>query len=162
MLAPALIVYIALIPFHLIFIWLKKPLPLYTQAIIALLSLSLVILDFTKINPLLTGYRGLGAYNFTPSIMQNIQQVTSLITNSAKDVVQEANKLYNQGNFEEAFPLLQGLAKQGNAQAQYNLGYMYESGNGITKNNYLAIYWYNEAAKQGDASAIAALKKLGQ
>jgi hypothetical protein len=44
-------------------------------------------------------------------------------------------------------------ANQGDALAQYNLGFMYEDGHGVTKNAWKAIYWYAQAAEQNDISA---------
>ena len=40
-------------------------------------------------------------------------------------------------------------AEQGNAQAQYNLGSLYEAGNGVKKDLGKAIEWFRKAAKQG-------------
>jgi len=45
------------------------------------------------------------------------------------------------------------LAEQGDAQAQYNLGVMYDNGKGIPQDYIKAVQWYTEAAKQGDAGA---------
>lgn len=42
-----------------------------------------------------------------------------------------------------------GLANQGNALAQYNLGVMYYKGEGVQKNNAKAVEWFKQAAKQG-------------
>ena len=51
--------------------------------------------------------------------------------------------------------------EQGNASAQYNLGYMYQYGRGVTKSNTEAIKRYQKAAAQGDIDAKNELKKLG-
>lgn len=46
------------------------------------------------------------------------------------------------------------LAKQGNSQAQFNLGYRYHYGrNGVTKDYSQAVYWYRKAAEQGHSTA---------
>jgi TPR repeat protein len=45
------------------------------------------------------------------------------------------------------------LARQGNADAQYNLGDMYEYGQGVSQDYKTALKWYRLAAKQGDADA---------
>lgn len=44
-------------------------------------------------------------------------------------------------------------AKQGDAQAQTNLGLMYADGRGVRRDNAEAVKWYRQAAEQGDASA---------
>ena len=45
------------------------------------------------------------------------------------------------------------LAEQGEAYAQYNLGLMYDEGEGVPENNAEAVRWYRLAAEQGNASA---------
>ena len=44
-------------------------------------------------------------------------------------------------------------ADQGDAGAQYNLGVMYDNGQGVPQNYAEAVKWYRLAADQGDASA---------
>jgi TPR repeat protein len=48
-------------------------------------------------------------------------------------------------------------AELGNANAQFNLGLLYEFGKGVTKNNEKAVYWYRKAADQGYAEAQNAM-----
>jgi len=45
------------------------------------------------------------------------------------------------------------LAKDGDAEAQYNLGNLYRVGHGFTENDKTAVKWYTFAAKQGHSSA---------
>ena len=44
-------------------------------------------------------------------------------------------------------------AEQGDAIGQYNLGAMYDYGEGVDQNYWMAEKWYTLAAKQGDADA---------
>jgi len=44
-------------------------------------------------------------------------------------------------------------ATQGNAAAQYHLGWMYEDGLGVPKDDGQAMAWYQKAATQGNAAA---------
>ena len=44
-------------------------------------------------------------------------------------------------------------AQQGDAAAQYNVGLMYEKGQGVLQDNSLAAEWYTKSAKQGLAYA---------
>ena len=44
-------------------------------------------------------------------------------------------------------------AEQGYANAQYNLGWMYANGEGVSKDDNEAVKWYRKAAEQGDAHA---------
>ena len=45
------------------------------------------------------------------------------------------------------------LAKKGNAEAQFKVGEMYESGRGVKKNMDEAMKWINKAAAQGNQGA---------
>jgi TPR repeat protein len=49
--------------------------------------------------------------------------------------------------------LLFDLAKQGNADAQNNLGAVYANNKGTLKDAKQAVYWYQKAADQGQAKA---------
>ena len=51
-------------------------------------------------------------------------------------------------------------AKQGYAAAQYNLGWIYHNGYGVSQNYKQAIYWYNKAAQQGYAIAQSNLGSI--
>ena len=42
---------------------------------------------------------------------------------------------------------LEKTAKQGNAEAQYNLGVIYHNGEGVPKDDAKAFHWYEKAAK---------------
>ena len=44
-------------------------------------------------------------------------------------------------------------ADQGTAAAQFNLGFMFERGQGVTQNHAEAVKWYRLAADQGYANA---------
>jgi len=44
-------------------------------------------------------------------------------------------------------------AVQGHADAQYNLGLMLESGDGVAEDKEKAAYWLEKAAEQGDDEA---------
>ena len=43
--------------------------------------------------------------------------------------------------------------KQGVADAQYNLGWMYANGQGVPRDDKTAVKWFRLAAKQGDTDA---------
>ena len=45
------------------------------------------------------------------------------------------------------------FAKDGDAEAQYNLGNLYRLGHGFSENDKTAVEWYTFAAKQGHSSA---------
>ena len=45
------------------------------------------------------------------------------------------------------------LAERGNVQAQFNLGMMYENGQGVRQDDAEAVKWYRQAAEKGYAKA---------
>ena len=60
---------------------------------------------------------------------------------------------YRRGDYATALRLWHSLAEQGDADAQFHLGLMYESGQGVPPNDAEAIKWYRKAAEQDDAVA---------
>ncbi len=52
---------------------------------------------------------------------------------------------------------LRRLADQGDAQAQFELGFRYAHGYGVSRDDQEAVKWYRLAADQGDADAQHAL-----
>lgn len=61
----------------------------------------------------------------------------------------EANRVYDAGDYEKAAKLYSALAKEGNAEAQYNLGVMHRAGRGVNRDFKEAGKWYRLAAEQG-------------
>ncbi len=59
----------------------------------------------------------------------------------------------NRGDYATALKEWRPLAEQGDASAQYNLGFMYATGKGVPQDDNEAVRWYRLAAGQGDASA---------
>ena len=57
------------------------------------------------------------------------------------------------GNFETALKEWRPLAEQGDSYAQYNLGLMYDYGEGVIEDDTQAVYWFRKAAEQGHAKA---------
>ena len=56
--------------------------------------------------------------------------------------------------------LLRNAADQNDSDAQYNLGWAYESGTGVPKDTQEAIKWYGKASDRGNAQAQARLEGL--
>lgn len=61
----------------------------------------------------------------------------STIAGSLKD----AKKAYDDGDHKNAVRLYKPLAEQGDAEAQYVLGYMYRTGEGVPKDYVKAYMW---------------------
>ena len=71
---------------------------------------------------------------------------------------------YNRGDYTTAFREFKPLAEQGFANAQNNLGVMYNRGDGVAQDYAEAVKWFRRAAEQGDASAqnnLGAMYNLG-
>ena len=65
-------------------------------------------------------------------------------------------------NYAEAVKWYSKAAEQGDADAQYNLGWCYYYGYGISLNRASGIEWWRKAARQGIARAQNALKINGE
>ena len=66
--------------------------------------------------------------------------------------------------YEKAFDIWLGLAEEGSAQAQFDLGVMLHNGLGIDKDPKRCIYWFEKAAAQNHAEAenyLGAIYKTG-
>jgi TPR repeat protein/transglutaminase-like putative cysteine protease len=74
--------------------------------------------------------------------------------------------LYTQGgdgvalDYVKAVELFRKASDRGDAEAQYNLGWAYESGLGVAKDRQQALEWYGIAAGKGHAIAMQRLDKL--
>jgi hypothetical protein len=64
------------------------------------------------------------------------------------------------GNYAEAVRIWRILAGRGSADAQYNLGVMYDEGHGVPANKAAAAEWYLRAADQGMGQAMGNLAVL--
>ena len=66
---------------------------------------------------------------------------------------QDGWKAYARGDYAAAMKEWRPLAEQGDADAQYYLGRMYDRRKGVPQDYTEAARWYRLAAKQGDAAA---------
>ena len=57
------------------------------------------------------------------------------------------------GDFATALREWKPLAEQGDASAQFNLGLMYDNGDGVPKDGKTAVKWWRLAAEQGHAKS---------
>ena len=62
------------------------------------------------------------------------------------------------GDSATAIKIWQPLADKGDRDAQYHLGYMFQTGTGVAKNNEKAHYWYSKAAQNGHGKAFVLAK----
>ena len=64
-----------------------------------------------------------------------------------------ADKAYLRGNYDNALQDIQFPAHRGEARAQYDLGLMYDKGQGVPQSDFEAMQWYERAAEQGEPRA---------
>ncbi len=69
------------------------------------------------------------------------------------DDVQDGFDASMRGDYKTAFEKWKPLAEQGDANVQYNLGVMYDTGLGVAQDYKEAVKWYRLSAEQGNASA---------
>ena len=72
---------------------------------------------------------------------------------NARKILIKLNEYSKKGNDKEPFKSIKLSAEQGNAEAQNNLGKMYQFGIRVSQDYKEAIKWFRKAAKQGDADA---------
>jgi uncharacterized protein len=68
----------------------------------------------------------------------------------AADPLSEA---YHRGEYATVLQIIRPLADQGDANSQYNLGIMYQDGQGVPRDYDEAVKWFRLAADQGYANA---------
>ncbi len=75
---------------------------------------------------------------------------------SAPAFAQDYNKgvtAFQAGDFAAAFKIWMPLAEQDDAEAQRNIGVMYQQGLGVPQSNVEAVKWYRRAAESGHERA---------
>lgn len=82
--------------------------------------------------------------NAAPSGSSNVQLAMSF---------QDGVNAYGQKDYTKALSIFRGLADQGDARAQTNLGLMHQQGLGVTKDDAEAVKWYRKAADQNFVTA---------
>ena len=76
---------------------------------------------------------------------------------SISDQFHLATLAYEAEQYEDAYRIMYALAKAGDANAQFNLGFLYTWGRGMRQDDGKVINWYRCAAEQGDAEAQLAV-----
>ena len=79
------------------------------------------------------------------------------LTTPARAGFDEGMAAHQRGDYATALREWRPLAKQGVADAQYNLGVMYRKGRGVPQDDAEAVKWYRKAAEQGHAIAQVSL-----
>ena len=72
---------------------------------------------------------------------------------NTNDLARRAQSAFNRQHYSEALALWEPLAKKGFTDAQYALGFLYESGWGVDRDYARAFNWYGKAAEAGHAKS---------
>ena len=72
----------------------------------------------------------------------------------------EGVEAYSRNEFDKALAEFKPLAEQGEARAQYFMGFLYRYGYGVAQSHDEAAKWFRQAAQQGDARAQYYLGKM--
>jgi len=75
-------------------------------------------------------------------------------------VFKRAKDAFLSGDYKTASALFDTLANNGNAEAQYSMGYMHYYGKGLPKSIQQAMQWFKLSANQGNHNAITALATI--
>jgi TPR repeat protein len=86
--------------------------------------------------------------------------LTACANNIAQQHYLLGQQYYRAQNYGDAFNEISKAAKQGNADAQYALGYMYFNGVGTAVDNQTGLFWIKQAANQNQPQALKALNLL--
>ena len=74
--------------------------------------------------------------------------VITVFSQKANELNQQSKELLQKNQFDKAIPLLKQAAELGNPEAQYNLAYFLQNGEGTTRNVSEAIEWYKKSSLQ--------------
>ncbi len=76
------------------------------------------------------------------------------LSNTQATELEDGFQAFKAGNYEQALRLWLPLAEKDNADAQYNLGILYQKGLGVEKNIKAAFVWYKRASANGHTDAM--------
>jgi len=76
------------------------------------------------------------------------------------DEIAQAVLHYTKKKYKQAFPLLEKAAENGNSEAQYYLGLMYENGRGVEADMGKSVEWLKKSAARGNKDAAEYLESM--
>jgi len=79
-----------------------------------------------------------------------------------KAIYNKAKAAFLSGDYKTASTIFDTLAENGNAEAQYSMGYMHYYGKGLPRSLKQAMHWFKLAAAQGNENAIEALATIDE
>ena len=75
-------------------------------------------------------------------------------------MLKSAIEHFDNDRYEEALPLFEKLAREGDAEAMYYLGIMYYEGWGVDKDLDKAVEWWKKANRRGSLDAKYMLQTI--
>ncbi|MCP4185458.1 MAG: hypothetical protein GY761_19465 [Hyphomicrobiales bacterium] len=88
--------------------------------------------------------------NSNDSVEQLLQQADQIMG----DAYRQSDEVQRNSQMAKALDIYRIAAKKGSARAHYNIGFLYETGNGVKGNNETAIQYYEKAATMGYMDAF--------
>jgi uncharacterized protein len=82
-----------------------------------------------------------------------VLMILSVAAAMAADTLEDAVAAYRKANYATALRIYRSMADRGLAIAQFNVGLMYDNGQGVSKDEVQAMKWYRLAADQGRSDA---------
>lgn len=80
--------------------------------------------------------------------------ISCLLSSVQAAELEDGFQAFKKGSYEQALRLWLPLAEKDNADAQYNLGILYQKGLGVEKNPKTAFIWYKRASANGHTDAM--------
>lgn len=115
---------------------------------------------FDRLSELIRSFQTTGPGRFVVAIVVALLVVCCHATASIADDMADVHKAMNEDRLFDAFQELVDLAKQGNAEAQYELAGFYHWGRVGAANFTKARTWYQRSANQGNTDAMIGLAIL--
>jgi uncharacterized protein len=89
-----------------------------------------------------------------------VRLTDSTMRGKSDQLFKDASSAWDSGDLGRAFELFSQAAEAGDASCQLNLGYFYDCGLHVPRDERLARRWYLQAYRQGEASAASNIATL--
>ena len=87
------------------------------------------------------------------ALFLSISLLTLIGVSASAQNFQKGKAAYDRDDYAAALKEWRPLAERGDSEAQFNLGVIYDNGEGVPQDYAEAVKWYRKAAEQGDAAA---------
>ena len=94
------------------------------------------------------------------ALLLMIALLTSCASARTQQQLQLGEIKFQDGDFKQSIQQLLPLAAEGQAKAQYAVGYMYYYGFGVAEDPVSGTFWIEKSAAQGYPPAVKAMKML--